>query len=135
MRNANTRQNTTPFGRGSTAAPLTERRMREMETNNSRDISEAKWRDLVGGFILAFGEIEFITYRLWNDLFPDQKPPDKFRPRTNQILDRLKALPEINQAVFQLLTDAVALAEKRNIVAHNPIGTGVPAHTYRSNHD
>jgi len=47
-----------------------------METNNSREISESKWRDLVGGFILAFSEIGIITYRLWNDLFPDQRMPE-----------------------------------------------------------
>jgi len=99
-----------------------------MELNNSREISESKWRDLVGGFILAFGEIEFITYRLWNDLFPDQKAPDKFRPRTNLILDHLKVSPEKNENVIQLLTDAVGLAEKRNIVAHNPMQVQVYQH-------
>lgn len=100
-----------------------------METNNSREISESKWRNLVGGFILAFGEIEFITYRLWNDLFPDQKPLEKFRPRTNQILGQLQASPEKNDAVIQLLTDAIDLAEKRNIVAHNPMQVQVFQHT------
>lgn len=100
-----------------------------METNNSREISESKWRDLVGGFILAFGEIELITYRLWNDLFPDQKPLEKFRPRTNKILVELKATPGKNEAVIRLLTDAVLLAEKRNIVAHNPMQVQVFQHT------
>jgi len=100
-----------------------------METNNSREISESKWRDLVGGFILAFGEIEFITYRLWNDLFPDQKPLEKFRPRTNQILANLQESPQKNEAVIQLLTEAVGLAEKRNIVAHNPMQVQVFQHT------
>ncbi len=100
-----------------------------METNNSREISESKWRDLVGGFILAFGEIEFITYRLWNDLFPDQKPLEKFRPRTIQILASLQESPKKNEAVIQLLTEAVGLAEKRNIVAHNPMQVQVFQHT------
>lgn len=100
-----------------------------METNNSREISESKWRDLVGGFILAFGEIEFITYRLWNDLFPDQKPPEKFRPRAKQILDHLQASHEKDEAVIQLINDAVDLAAKRNIVAHNPMQVQVFQHT------
>jgi hypothetical protein len=100
-----------------------------MEEINSSEISESKWRDLVGGFILAFGEIEFVTYRLWNDLFPDQKPQEKFRPRTNQILEHLKESPGKDGAVIQLLTEAIGLAEKRNIVAHNPMQVQVFQHT------
>ena len=100
-----------------------------MEPNDSRELSESKWRDLVGGFILAFGEIEFITYRLWRDHFPDQKPLEKFRPRTIQILAQLQQSPEKNEAVIQLLTEAVSLAEKRNIVAHNPMQVQVFQHT------
>lgn len=103
-------------------------RKEKMETTKSREISESKWRDLVGGFILAFGEIEFITYRLWSDIFPDQRPPEKFRPRTKQIIEKLQTT-EKREAVIQLLTDAVSLAEKRNIVAHNPMQVQVFQHT------
>ena len=78
---------------------------------------------------MAFGEIEFITYRLWKDFFPDQRPPEKFRLRTNQILDHLQETSEKADTVIQLLTDAVGLAEKRNIVAHNPMQVQVFQHT------
>ena len=73
-----------------------------METNNIREISESKWRDLIGGFILAFGEIEFITYKLWDDLFPGQKPPDQFRPRARKIVAHLQESAEKDERVIPL---------------------------------
>ena len=78
---------------------------------------------------MAFGEIEFISYQLWNNLFPDQKPPEKFRPRANRILAHLQESPERDEGVIQLLNDAVVLAGKRNIIAHNPMQVQVFQHT------
>ena len=47
-------------------------------------------------------EIEFITYKLWDDLFPGQKPPDQFRPRARKIVAHLQESAEKDERVIPL---------------------------------
>jgi hypothetical protein len=52
----------------------------------------AQWRDLVGGVILAFGDIELMTFRLWRDHVPGEAPPHSFKERTGRVLCALRKL-------------------------------------------
>lgn len=90
---------------------------------------EEKWRDLIGGFILAFGEIELFTYHLWADHFPNKKAPGYFKPRTKALIAALKNNLEMNCNTIVPLEDAFTLADKRNTIAHNPTMVEVYEHS------
>lgn len=102
---------------------------KNMMTSDNKALSDNNWRDLVGGFILAFGEIELVTYRLWNGLFAEEIPPDNFCRRTERIIKQLKISNPNNETVINLLNQAVELAKKRNIIAHNPLQVQIFQHT------
>ena len=89
----------------------------------------AKWRDLVGGFILAFGDIELITYRLWNECCGDRAAPVFFKQRTSKLLAFLRNAKARNDAVISCLVEALRIADKRNTVAHNPMQAQVFRHS------
>ena len=91
------------------------------------EIEQAKWRDLVGGFMLAFGDVEIITHRLWQ-IHCNGKPP-LFKPRVNEILTKLKKLPEKNKEVIDCLESACRMVDKRNTIAHNPMQAQVFQHS------
>jgi hypothetical protein len=90
-----------------------------------------KWRDLVGGFILAFGDIELVTYRLWKELRPSTKAPQKFKPRANGVVESLRATDGGNdrQSLIKCLEEAIILADKRNTIAHSPMQLQIYEHT------
>lgn len=90
------------------------------------EIEQAKWRDLVGGFILAFGDIEVITHRLWRD-HCDGKAP-LFKPRVQALLQVLKKSEPKDDAVISCLEAAYRMADKRNTIAHNPTQAQVFQH-------
>jgi hypothetical protein len=77
-------------------------------TNRSGHDDLQKWRDLVGGFILAFGDIELITYRLWSERFKKKRPPNRFAARTKQILSQLNSKKPKNAELRALLQEALA---------------------------
>jgi len=88
----------------------------------------ARWRDLVGGFILAFGDIELITFRLWRDLINEQPIPHNFKERTGRILSELRRDPAA-AALVSILEDSLRLAGKRNTVAHHPLQVQIYEHS------
>ncbi|MGB2831504.1 MAG: hypothetical protein WBC07_01025 [Methylotenera sp.] len=90
------------------------------------EIEQAKWRDLVGGFILAFGDIEVITHRLWRDYCNGKAP--LFKPRVEALLGALNKLEPKNDAVISCLEAAYRMADKRNTIAHNPTQAQVFQH-------
>ena len=90
------------------------------------EIVQAKWRDLVGGFILAFGDVEVITHRLWKD-HCRRKPPF-FKPRVETLLNNLRKAAPQNVEVIACLEAALRLADKRNTIAHNPTQAQVFQH-------
>ena len=90
------------------------------------ETEQAKWRDLVGGFILAFGDVEVITHRLWKDHCRG-KPPF-FKPRVEALLRALRNNTPQNVEVIACLEAALCLADKRNTIAHNPTQAQVFQH-------
>ncbi|MBI3711486.1 MAG: hypothetical protein HY253_00765 [Burkholderiales bacterium] len=82
------------------------------------ELEQAKWRNLVGGFILAFGDVEVITHRLWRDHCKGKAP--LFKPRVEALLTALNKLEPKNDAIISCLEAAYRLVEKRNTIAHNP---------------
>ena len=92
------------------------------------EAEQAKWRDLVGGFILAFGDVEVITHRLWREHFSEKTAP-LFKPRTTAILDVLRRTDPRNDEVIDCLVTALSIADKRNTIAHNPMQAQVFLHS------
>ncbi len=90
------------------------------------DLEQAKWRDLVGGFILAFGDVEVITHRLWKDYCNGKAP--LFKPRVEALLKVLGKLEPRNDVVISCLEAAYRMADKRNTIAHNPMQAQVFQH-------
>jgi hypothetical protein len=96
--------------------------------NPDFEVEQAKWRDLVGGFILAFGDVELITHRLWRD-HCQGKPPVLFRNRTEKLLSVLTRMQPRNDEVISCLVEALGIAPKRNTIAHNPMQAQVFQHS------
>lgn len=96
--------------------------------NEGFHASIEEWQVLVGRFILAFGDIELLTYRIWHDRF-SERPPQRFGARTNKIIAHLVETVQTDQALLALLTEARELAKKRNVIAHNPVQVQVFQHT------
>ena len=90
------------------------------------ELEQAKWRDLVGGFILAFGDVEVITHRLWKDHCKGKAP--LFKPRVEALLKALKSLEPRNDVVISCLEAAHRMSDKRNTIAHNPTQAQVFQH-------
>jgi hypothetical protein len=89
----------------------------------------AKWRDLVGGFILSFGDIELTTFRLWRDHVGINPVPHNFKERTGILLGKLRRLGAEYEVVVNVLVQALRLADKRNTVAHSPMQVQVFEHS------
>lgn len=107
-----------------------------MSKNDYLKRSRDEWCQLIERFILAFGDIENISYFA---LF--QLPTDKifkttstlnFTKRVDLILELLEdqtKIPKDEREKFEkLLNDAKKLAETRNIVAHSPLMMKVYEH-------
>lgn len=90
------------------------------------ELEQANWRDLVGGFILAFGDVEVITHRLWKDHCNGKAP--QFKLRVKGILSALERLEPRNADVIACLEAAYLMADKRNTIAHNPMQAQVFQH-------
>ena len=90
------------------------------------ETEQAKWRDLVGGFILAFGDIEVITHRLWKDHC--RGIPPLFKNRVTTLLSTLQNTNPKNEEVIVCLKEALRLADRRNTIAHNPTQAQVFQH-------
>ncbi len=88
-----------------------------------------KWKLLVGGFILSFGDIEMITYRLWKEVFPGREFPKQFSDRTGKLIGKLSEDKEKNSRIIELLKKANGLSQKRHTIAHNPMEVQVFKHT------
>jgi hypothetical protein len=89
----------------------------------------AKWRDLVGGFILAFGDIDLISYRLWREHVGSHPIPHNFRERTGRVLSALRRTGANHDRVVAALEQALRLSDKRNTVAHHPMQVQVYQHS------
>ena len=90
------------------------------------------WKLLIGGFIMAFGEVELYTYKLWRDIFPGTEVRNEFKPRIDKLVGKLRGSNlELNGAPcpIELLIQARALYDKRNTVAHSPMQVQVYEHT------
>lgn len=88
-----------------------------------------KWKLLVGGFILSFGDIEMITFRLWQKLYGDREFPKQFSDRTAKLIGKLSEAEEKNGKLINLLRQANKLSAKRHTIAHNPMEVQVFEHT------
>jgi hypothetical protein len=66
---------------------------------------EEKWRDLVGGFILAFGDIELFTHHLWQAHCPGVNAPQNFRRRTKGLLKALQRDAQKHWSLINSLRD------------------------------
>jgi hypothetical protein len=98
------------------------------ESNNAQD-HKTRWQYLVGKFILAFGEIELITFYLWKKYFEQKDPPGNFSERTKKILHHVKNDPAATNIVANLLIESLEIAKRRNIVAHHPISVQAYRHS------
>ena len=90
------------------------------------ELQQAQWRDLVGGFILAFGDVEVVTLLLWKDHGKGTAPP--FKKRVDRLLTVLKNIEPRNEELISCLEKAHKMADKRNIIAHNPVQAQVFEH-------
>lgn len=97
--------------------------------SDNHDDPMAKWRDLIGGFILAFGDIELISFRLWRNHVKRLPIPHNFKDRTGQVLAALRRLGSGHEKVINPLEQAMRLADKRNTVAHHPMQVQVYQHS------
>jgi hypothetical protein len=77
--------------------------------------------ELIGRVILQFGEVEFISYRMWSALRMRSKPSDSFRNRVDRLLGRLMEIEPENLDVKLHLIEAKKLFDLRNDLAHNPL--------------
>lgn len=93
-----------------------------MITDDMRD----KWRNLIGDFMLDFGEIEYISYSLWSQKYNTGLPPHNFTKRTRQVISKLCSRSD--KDTISLLNRAIHLAKKRNTIAHNPLHLHVFEH-------
>ena len=91
-----------------------------------REIEE--WALLIGRSITAFGEIELVTYKFLALLPKDTLSNTTARLRFSQRIDLLIEIIDgrvertsDHDAIRRSLLDAKKLAEKRNIMAHNPV--------------
>ena len=89
----------------------------------------AQWRDLIGGFILAFGDIELLTFRLWRDHVGESPVPHNFKERTGRVLAALRRQGPTYTLVIKALENSLRLADKRNTVAHHPMQVQVFQHS------
>lgn len=88
-----------------------------------------KWGRLVGRFILAFGDIESITYlciaKIPSERIFESASKLFFGKRVELILELLQSKKEVTGRTRELLSTAlnksVKLSIKRNILAHSPI--------------
>ena len=100
-----------------------------MQQSDESDVLKAKWRDLVGGFILAFGDIEFSTFFLWEKYYSQEQAPNNFKERTGKILGKLRADRDAGPAVIESFVEALRIADKRNTVAHHPLQVQIFQHS------
>lgn len=89
----------------------------------------AKWRDLVGGFILAFGDIELQSFRLWRQHVGTSPIPHNFKERTGRVLTKLRNLGPENEVAIGIFEQSLRLADKRNTVAHHPMQVQIFKHS------
>lgn len=88
-----------------------------------------KWIRLVGRFILAFGDIELVSFMLWERYHPEKRPSHNFKERTSELLGPLRCDTTASDAIPALLEDALRMANKRNTVAHHPLQVQVFQHS------
>lgn len=81
----------------------------------------------LGDAIWAFARIEWLTYeyigRLSTDRVDELVCDLNFRPRTSilrRIVERKNTNPDKKDRALKAIKEAEALAEKRNIIVHNP---------------
>jgi len=75
----------------------------------------------LGLVIGLFGEVEFITYRMWSTLGMRSDPPISFKSRVDKLLGQLKDIDPESEILQSLLIEAKNLYDIRNDIAHNPI--------------
>jgi hypothetical protein len=89
----------------------------------------SQYERLVGRFMLAFGEIELLTFILWHHYGLDKEPPHSFKKRAGVILNLLRRDATNLSKLVEPLEKSLRLADKRNAVAHHPICAQVFQHT------
>ena len=80
-----------------------------------------EWYTLIGNIMVSFAEIEWITYRLWDNLAMETEPPQEFKSRVDKLIGRLKKVEPGNERIQDTLIQSKVLYDKRNILAHNPL--------------
>jgi hypothetical protein len=93
-----------------------------------------RWSTLIGRFILAFGEIELLSFALWRKYYPNSPPPHNFKERTGSVLAKLRTEVVPNRELVALFEESLRLADKRNTVAHHPMCVQVFEHTQTGEH-
>jgi len=77
------------------------------------------WKDEIGSFIVEFCDIEYMSFLLHEQLFPNGDPSHNFKDRTKTVMSQLNGK---SKAILKgYLEDALELAERRNTIVHNPM--------------
>lgn len=99
------------------------------DTQQTKADPRDHWIRLVGNFILAFGDIELVSFMLWSDYYPTKTPSHNFKERTTKVLGPLKGDAKASPEIPALLIEALRLADKRNTIAHHPLQVQVFQHS------
>lgn len=94
---------------------------------------ESQWSNIIGGLILNFGTIEFMSFRwiqhfatdsLVNDLAIDMQLSKRLQI-IRDLVERSSLADDARKQAIALWDEVGKLAELRNTIAHNPIVFGV----------
>ncbi len=86
-----------------------------------------KWAEYIGKTMLCFGDIEFITFECLINFSRDNifqsTSKMNLNPRIDLIINIIQSrfTQDESAELIKLLKEAKELAEKRNLIAHNPL--------------
>ena len=92
-----------------------------------KDDNYLEWRDLIGGFMIRFAEVEFEIARALIDFSPQNYDEIKkldFGKRVNKLrnyISRMEVSRLDRSELHKIMDDLIELADIRNTIAHNPI--------------
>lgn len=104
------------------------------------DLEEKVFAPLVGKAILTFGQIEYSTLQaiemLCRETIIKSAAKLQFKARTELLIEILSGRPkaQATDRLVQLLKRSLKCAEKRNLIAHNPLQINVSYQNDAYNH-